>query len=116
MYFLYAGQMQAVCYDFRSGNTDETFETITNALSTVYGESSLADSADLVLLMDCFSPGFYNESDLSGGLVWLKDNVTIYQFYYDDNSRFVVFYTNPFWIYSITPSDESVEEVDTTGL
>lgn len=110
IYFLKDDQMEAASYDFRSSGST-VFITISGALTGVYGQRAAAEPKEIIRLMDCFSPGFYKESDITSAYVWRQDQVVIYQFYYSE-SAFVVFYTNPAFDYS----SGSESAVDTTGV
>lgn len=94
LYFAAEGKMQAASYDFQHHASDDVFSGVRSMLSSQYGESKLADSADLAALMDCFSPGFYTAEDIRDGAAWQAEGAEIYQFWYNSDS-FVVFCINP---------------------
>ena len=106
-YFFSDGKMEAAWYDLYVAD-DETkkYETIFNAISSVYGEGEPIEAGKIVRLMDFFAPGILNASDVKESRVWQRENVVIYQFYYDTNS-FIVIYSDPSYKY---------ENVDITGI
>lgn len=114
MYFFQNDQMEAAAYDIHPDNISTAYETITEAITKVYGESKAIDPATVADLMDCFIQGYYTESDIDSPLLWELDNVCIYQFYYGTDS-FVVFYINPDWDYHKSTIEDN-ETVDITGL
>ena len=113
LYFFLDDMMESVFYDFMfygDEGPEAAFNNVAASLTAKYGAGEPVSSAEIVNLVNHFSPNFYSEEDLVSVTVWRQENVDIYQFYYSENG-FVLFYANPAFDYGAGGA-----VVDTTGL
>lgn len=106
LFFMIEDQMELIAYDFMSADSEEDYNAVCEALSAEFGENQPVSSAEVAQLMDCFSPGFYKEDDITSSVFWAQEGVKVLQFCYQEGS-FVVMYMNPAWDYTYVPAADA---------
>ena len=94
-FMFYQNQLKMISYDFGSDSASGSYQYLTGALTSVYGQNTETDPLEIVSAMDRIYPGYYTAERLSQVYGWRSgDGTGIYLYYYADNS-FAILYVSP---------------------
>ena len=89
-----ADRLMMATYEF-SRETRDSFQYISAALSSVYGDKTDADPLVVKSLMDAVNPNRYRTDLITDSCVWTTaDGTTIYLYHYSSND-FAIMYVSP---------------------
>ena len=109
-YYLADNKMEVAAYGFFNNVNETMYDTISKAVTAVYGEGKPVTAKEIMTRMDCIVTDESIESEISHGFIWELENVVIYQYYLGDDS-FILLYTNPNFDYESTK-----RHIDTIGI
>ena len=94
-FMFYQNQLKMISYDFGSDAASGSYQYLTGALTSVYGQNTDTDPLEIVSAMDRIYPGYYTADRLSQVYGWRSgDGTAIYLYYYADSS-FAILYVSP---------------------
>ena len=86
--------LMMISYDFQKG-TQESFQYLAGALSSLYGERTEAEPMKIKALMDTIDPNRYRTDMISRPYGWTYGDGTSVYLYYYTQTDFAILYANP---------------------
>lgn len=87
-------RLQMISYEFVQG-TPDSFQYLTGALCTVYGEKNEADPQKIKYLMDAINPNRYKTELITQAYCWDNPDGTTVYLYYFSQTDFAIMYVSP---------------------
>ena len=88
-------RLMMITYEFQRQNAQNDFLYLSLALSSLYGEKTLAEAVTVKALMDAVNPNHYPADQIREASCWTAaDGTAVFQYYYAQD-KFGIMYVSP---------------------
>ena len=94
VFMFHDDQLMMIIYEFPQG-TPESFQYLSGALGSLYGEQKEAEPLKIKALMDTVNPNYYSTEMISPSVEWSNADGTIIYLYRYSASDFAIMYVSP---------------------
>ena len=87
-------RLMMICYEFPQASPD-SFQYLTGALSSLYGEKAESEPLKIKALMDAINPSRYRIELITQAVEWTNADGTAIYLYYYSQTDFAIMYVSP---------------------